>query len=437
MGKRSMGKLESRAVGAFARQRCWTAVELAQAIGTDVGAVLKCVNHLRLLGLPVSQSAVSQSAVSHQQVAQETDGEGMAYRVSDEWYARWQHAGSDGAGERPGAPDATAPNATATDANSDPRDPAARAVEELEFMVEALLRMPKAELRDRFLRRALEGRYITSCGDVTELCLGLSEAATRSLQELLLAAASSRVPVNARVFDSQGKLTMVRLTVHRVVPDPNGIVATEHHSRTLQWYPYDCIVSATLLRGEKGKRADAEELEAFMDDLLSHSSARSSLQHSFTVRYPEGEWVAAHLPPGMRVDETDSAEDRLRVTVLENGPLAARLIASLGGAARAEGPVLPGLVTGIAVGTLAAHRQLVPRAIQASNEAGADGRSTRGERRNVDERSGIQYGGAEYSGIRRSTFRPRASGRQSAQAALDVSESDAIRRQHLPRKGRL
>src|SRR5690606_2219768 len=119
---------------------------------------------------------------------------------------------------------------------------------------------------------------------------------------------------------------------------------TEHALNKLKWYPYECIVSASLVRDEKGRRADPDELEAFMDNLLNHHSQRSTIEHAFTVRYPEAGWVATHLPPGMWVDEGSLNDERLRVVVRDNGALAARLVASLGGAAMAEGPVLTGLV---------------------------------------------------------------------------------------------
>lgn len=305
MGKGRRYRVATRVVLTFIVSPLWAEEDLAQRIGTSARSTRRVLERLRDHGMPLLLREV---------------------REQRRWFVPSTWAALLGNGE------------------------------ELAALLETLWDLPPTPSRDALLARLLDGGIESTSTQLPSAWLSAMDGADRDLQQFLLQAALREYPVRVRCFSRSGPVFADRrLSIQRVfVGDKTTFLAVCHHSSRLAWYSGEDVVSAVKLRGEPYRRAVRAKVAALLEQ---GPPAALHPALAFRVRYPEARWIQCAVLPGMQIDEANSDERALRVVASQCGAVAvARFIASLGGAARAEGAALAGLVTGIAAATLSAHR---------------------------------------------------------------------------------
>ena len=107
-------------------------------------------------------------------------------------------------------------------------------------------------------------------------------------------------------------------------------------------------------RTETRKDVPLAELDAFLASSVDGYNDGTDEALRFQVRVPECAWVRGNLLPGMAIEQ-DAHGDGITVVAHGAALVVARYVVGLGGAARAEGASLKGLV-----------RQLAQAAIEAN-----------------------------------------------------------------------
>lgn len=307
MGKGRRYRVATRAVLAFGASPAWGEAELAQQLGVSVRSTRRVLERLRAQGMPLLLRGCSQR---------------RRWFVPSAW------------GETLGATGG----------------------EETAALLEALWELPPTPRRDGLLTRLLDGGVESPSYHLPSAWLSSMDGSNRELQQFLLEAAMREYPVRVRCFSGRGPVFADRpLSIQRVlVGEKTAFLALCHQSGVLGWYASEDVVSAVKLRDELYRRASRKEVATLLEQgppLKLHARL------AFRVRYPEARWVQRAVLPGMQIDEVNSDDQSLRVIAAQCGAVAvARFVASLGGAARAEGAALAGLVTGIAAATLSVHR---------------------------------------------------------------------------------
>lgn len=230
-------------------------------------------------------------------------------------------------------------------------------------LVDAVTRVPDRSRRAALLKRLVAGQR----GNPTENLERLSRAVTATnvdaeQHEIFLAfeeAVYQRSAVEMKYYSTKGgELAWRFLTPHRLIVHPHvRIVAHCHRHQELRWFRLSNVQRATITDKVEYVDVPAEDVDRFVQASVDGYFDGGDKEYAFVVRKPAAMWVKDNLLSGMRVDP-DSKPDELRV-VTKGAPLVvARFIAGLGGAARAEGEDLRGLVRELAKESLEAHSEV-------------------------------------------------------------------------------
>src|SRR5690606_11205333 len=162
-------------------------------------------------------------------------------------------------------------------------------------------------------------------------------------------------PISIKYFSgSRGTLGWRTVSPQKLLPEPRSrLVAHCHENNELRWFRVDNIASIELKAGERRVDAPPADLEDFLKTSVDGFRDGTSHELCFVVRGPAINWVRGNLLPGMNI--TSGKGDELRVAATGGAVVVARFIASLGGAAVAEGDELRAMVRELAEKTLHSH----------------------------------------------------------------------------------
>ncbi len=313
-------RVQSRAVGqrsgtetvvailqAFLRQRTWPQAELAREVGVGVGTVRRRLHELEAQGFPLSR---------------EDDPPHVFWSVPKDWF--------------PGG---------VVFASADTLE-----------LLRHLGRLPRAEARDRLIRRILDAAPRQEPLAREERRAIIPPSAPEGEQHYLSLAedaAVRRIPLECKYFTvSRGTLEWRRLSVQRVlVGPPARLLAVCHRDGSLKWFRADNVQTARLDPAEPYRPAGPAQIEAVLAESMDGFHQGSApARCAFIVMDPESRWVSKNLLPSMTAEPIPGG---LRVVSTTAGVLRlARYVVGLGGVTRIETPELRAAVRELARGAL-------------------------------------------------------------------------------------
>ncbi len=291
MGRRGASESVTAILLAFMRQRTWSQVELARAVGVQVPALRKHLAAMEGSGFPLER---------------EEEHPHVYWSVPRGWF--------------PGG--------------------VVYFGDDLDALLRSLARLPKSKERERLIQAA------TSClASPTETKRLLSEIirarpanrSDESYLSLLEDAARNRVAVRCRYYtEHSGRERWRDFSVQRIFPGQiTRLVAWCHESSRLKWFRTDNVLDAVANAEREFVEAPAQEVDAFVDQSVSgYFASDPPRKISFRVREPEARWVVKNLLEGMK---QEVAPDGVRI-VAHTSAIApvARFVVGLGEAATPE-----------------------------------------------------------------------------------------------------
>ncbi len=220
------------------------------------------------------------------------------------------------------------------------------------------------ELPESRGRRSLLGKLLgpKASPDVAERVSARKSSESEDLSyEVVQSALIDRKPLRIwYLSQSRGTEGARIVSPQKLISHPHArLVAWCHQAKSLRWFRLDNVLKANIDETEKFIAVNSAEVNRMLQESVDgfhETHAEGARELAFFARLPEANWVKRNLLSSMRVDESGSTREGLRIVCGAGGaPVVARFIVGLGEAAKAEGALLSGLVLDLAAGATRRH----------------------------------------------------------------------------------
>lgn|GEM_PF-477520 len=332
MGQQNRYKSFARVVQAFVEQRTWAQAALARHVGISAKALHTLLEELQQSGMKLHR---------------ESDPPQVYWSVEKSWY--------------PGG--------------------ILLSDEDYPTLLRAAFELPESRGR-----RSLLGKILgpMASPEVAERVSARKSSESEDLSyDVVQAALLEGKPLRIRYLSqSRGAEGSRIVSPQKLISHPHArLVAWCHQAKGLRWFRLDNVLKANIDETAKFIAVNADEVNRMLQESVDgfhEPQPNGPGELGFFVRFPEANWVKRNLLSSMRVDESGSTREGLRIVCGAGGtPVVARFIVGLGEAARAEGALLSGLVLELAAGATRQHAGGPKRAARSTEAGGRAGGESR------------------------------------------------------------